>query len=87
MLSTQEKELVLYKWNKTTQSFPSEKCIHHLVEEQVKCTPDAAAIQLADGSSISYENLVRRCFPDIAQENSIFETYVKPFPFSKERAS
>ena len=58
MLSAQEKELVLYKWNKTSQPFPSEKCIHHLVEEQVKCTPEAAAIQVADGCTMSYATMV-----------------------------
>jgi non-ribosomal peptide synthetase component F len=40
MLSDEESYQLLSLWNETQTDYPSDKCIHHLFEEQVKRTPD-----------------------------------------------
>ncbi|MDX2391908.1 amino acid adenylation domain-containing protein [Streptomyces sp. DK15] len=38
----------LAAWNDTSAEFPADRCLHALVEDQVRATPDAAAVVLGD---------------------------------------
>jgi amino acid adenylation domain-containing protein len=44
LLSQEERQRQLIEWNATEAEYPSNKCIHELFEEQVRCTPDAVAV-------------------------------------------
>jgi amino acid adenylation domain-containing protein len=44
LLTAAERHQLLVEWNETTTDYPSDKCIHHLFEEQVARTPDAVAV-------------------------------------------
>ena len=48
LLPEEERRRVLYEWNDTGVEYPSEQCIHELFEEQVKKTPEAAAVVFED---------------------------------------
>lgn len=43
ILTEKEKQKVLCEWNDTDVSYPSDRCLHQLFEEQVDLTPDAVA--------------------------------------------
>jgi amino acid adenylation domain-containing protein len=43
ILDPQEADL-LASWNDTAADYPHDKCVHQLIEEQVKLTPDAVAL-------------------------------------------
>jgi amino acid adenylation domain-containing protein len=67
ILTPEEKNRILFDFNKTGTPFPGEKTIHELFEKQVKKTPDRTALvsnwQSADGkkgerpSTITYKKL------------------------------
>ncbi|KAK3823597.1 MAG: Non-ribosomal peptide synthetase module [Benniella sp.] len=59
LLSQAERDLVLGKWNATKQVFPTDLCIHHLFEQQVERTPQAAAL-VFNGQSLTYTELNER---------------------------
>ncbi|KAK3817436.1 MAG: Non-ribosomal peptide synthetase module [Benniella sp.] len=59
LLSQVERNLVLKKWNETQLDYPSELCIHHLLEQQVKRTPHATAL-VFNGQSMTYVELNER---------------------------
>jgi amino acid adenylation domain-containing protein len=59
ILSAAERDRVLYEWNDTKAEFPSDKCVHELIEEQAARTPDAVAVVFEE-SSLSYGELNRR---------------------------
>ena len=48
LLPDAERETSLSSFNATAGDFPSEKCVHQLVEEQAELTPDAIAFQFHD---------------------------------------
>lgn len=56
---TIEAEQLLMKWNATQTSFPIEKCIHQLFEEQVERTPEAVAVLFGD-ERLTYRELNQR---------------------------
>lgn len=56
MLSAEEKQKVLYDFNNTAVSFPKDKCIHELFEEQAKKTPDKVAVVATD-KTLTYREL------------------------------
>ncbi|WP_072924248.1 non-ribosomal peptide synthetase [Microcystis aeruginosa] len=56
MLSDEERYQLLSLWNETHTDYPSDKCIHQLFEEQVKCTPDAVAVVCSD-QQLTYNEL------------------------------
>ena len=39
-----ERHRLLHEWNDTAWQYPADRCIHHLVEEQVARTPDHVAV-------------------------------------------
>ncbi|MEA5536966.1 non-ribosomal peptide synthetase [Crocosphaera sp. XPORK-15E] len=45
ILSTTEKQKLLFDWNCTQTPYPQNKCIHQLFEEQVEKTPDNIAVR------------------------------------------
>ncbi|WP_372641977.1 amino acid adenylation domain-containing protein [Hyphomicrobium sp.] len=58
-LSPAERQRVLYDWNATDADYPSDRCIHELVEEQVTKTPEAVAVVFED-VKVSYSELNAR---------------------------
>ncbi len=59
LLIKAEQDLLLFTWNSTRADYPSEKCIHHLFEEQVQRTPDALAV-ISESESLTYRELDAR---------------------------
>ena len=59
MLSEAEKRQLLIEWNDTRTSYPRDKCIHQLFEEQVERTPNATAVVFEDGQ-LTYRELNKR---------------------------
>ena len=58
LLSEPEKQQLI-EWNRTQADYPSEKCVHQLVEWQVERTPEAIAVQ-QEKRSLSYRELNSR---------------------------
>ena len=58
MLTAQEKDRLLFKWNETQVDYPVEKCIHQQFEMQVARTPDAIALTF-EGKDLTYLELNR----------------------------
>ncbi|OBS39651.1 non-ribosomal peptide synthetase [Pseudomonas syringae pv. syringae] len=59
LLSDREQQHVLREWNATAAGFPSEDCLHSLIEAQVRATPDASALIFA-AEQLSYAQLNAR---------------------------
>uniref|UniRef100_UPI0021CE5802 amino acid adenylation domain-containing protein n=1 Tax=Pseudomonas paralcaligenes TaxID=2772558 RepID=UPI0021CE5802 len=59
LLDEQEQQQLIQVWNHTQASYPSEACIHQLIEQQVEKSPDARAL-VFDGQALSYNELNRR---------------------------
>ncbi|MGD1702703.1 amino acid adenylation domain-containing protein [Dapis sp. BLCC M229] len=53
--ATERKQLVI-DWNNTFTEYPTDKCIHELFEEQVKCNPQAVAVVFED-QQLTYQQL------------------------------
>ena len=58
VLSDQQKQTLLYDWNRTDSPIP-ELCVHELFEAQVKKTPDNIAAVFED-QSLTYQQLNKR---------------------------
>ncbi len=56
VMPEEERRKLLIEWNATGAAYPRDKCIHHLVEEQVARTPDAVAV-VHDGRTLTYSQL------------------------------
>ncbi|BCL84581.1 non-ribosomal peptide synthetase [Ktedonobacteria bacterium brp13] len=56
LLSAPERKQILEQWNDTQSTFPSDVCVHQLIEAQVERTPDALAVKFA-GQSRTYQEL------------------------------
>ena len=56
LLTEAERHQVLVEWNDTQASYPQDKCIHQLFEEQVKRTPDAVAVVFEE-AQLTYQEL------------------------------
>lgn len=50
---------VLVEWNNTKADYPSEKCVHQLVEERAQCSPDAIAAEQGE-RRLTYRELTKR---------------------------
>ena len=59
LLTDSERKQLLEQWNDTDAKYPSEDCIHHLIEAQAKRTPEAIAVQFGD-ETLSYAELSAR---------------------------
>ncbi|SDN74223.1 amino acid adenylation domain-containing protein [Streptomyces sp. cf386] len=58
-LSTPEELAQLAAWNATGTDFPADRCLHELVEDQVRATPDAPALVMGD-TELDYAELDAR---------------------------
>ncbi|MFO0384365.1 MAG: amino acid adenylation domain-containing protein [Pirellula sp.] len=56
MLSSLERQQVLFEWNATGTQYPRDKCVHELFEEHAIRTPDAIALEQID-RTVSYSEL------------------------------
>lgn len=56
IVTPQEKQSLLYDFNKTDTPYESNKCIHQLFEEQVNRTPDKIAVAFED-KTLTYREL------------------------------
>jgi len=59
LLNEAERQQLLVDWNQTEMDYPRELCIHQLIQEQVKRSPDAVAVQFGD-ESLTYQELDQR---------------------------
>ncbi|QLF94934.1 amino acid adenylation domain-containing protein [Pseudomonas sp. ABC1] len=59
LLSSEEQQQIIYDWNRTEASYPSDQCIHQLIEAQVKETPDAVAVVFGD-KELTYQELNKK---------------------------
>ena len=59
LLAPQEREQILVEWNNTRRLYPTNVCLHELVEAQVERTPDAIAVVCED-ESLTYREVNRR---------------------------
>jgi len=55
-LTAAEESQLLVQWNATTVSFPQNSCVHGLVEEQARHTPDSIAV-VFDEQAVTYSQL------------------------------
>jgi len=56
LLTSKERHQLLVSWNDTFASYPENKCIHQLFEEQVERTPDAVGV-VFESEQITYQEL------------------------------
>ena len=59
MLSSEEREGLLFEWNQTAAPYPRERCIHEEFEERARQSPMATAVAFED-KTISYGELNRK---------------------------
>ncbi|AZC38807.1 non-ribosomal peptide synthetase [Pseudomonas chlororaphis] len=59
LLGGAEQSRILHEWNPPASHFPSERCVHELIQAQALKTPDARAV-LFGGQTLSYEQLNTR---------------------------
>ncbi|WP_193076029.1 non-ribosomal peptide synthetase [Pseudomonas sp. FME51] len=56
LLSEKEQQQIIYDWNCTEAIYPSDQCIHQLIEAQAEKTPDAVAIVFGS-QALTYQQL------------------------------
>ncbi|AKA86164.1 non-ribosomal peptide synthetase [Pseudomonas synxantha] len=59
MLDAQEQHRLVHTWNQTAEPYPTERAIHHLIEDQVQRTPDAPALVFGT-TTLTYAQLDSR---------------------------
>jgi non-ribosomal peptide synthetase component F len=59
LLTDAEKYKILIEWNNSRHEFPSDKCVHDLIQEQVSKTPDAIAVEFGN-KKLTYKELDER---------------------------
>ena len=59
LLDEAEQQVSVHDWNATAQTYPLQRGVHQLIEEQVARTPDAPALAFGD-TRLSYAELNRR---------------------------
>jgi len=59
LMNRQEQQQLVTDWNKSVEDFPTDQCIHELLEQQVEFTPDAVAIVYED-EQLTYKQLNSR---------------------------
>src|SRR5205814_10165816 len=59
LLTEAERALLLERWNATGRTYPQERCVHELFEQQAANHPDAIALVQGE-ASLSYGELDRR---------------------------
>ncbi|KAG0201281.1 hypothetical protein BGX28_005833, partial [Mortierella sp. GBA30] len=56
VLPTEERIMLLQTMNATQENYPDHRCLHHMFEQQVECTPKATAVVHGD-QSLNYADL------------------------------
>ena len=59
LLTRAEQQQQFVAWNNTTANFPRQQCIHHLIEQQAACAPDAIAARCGR-EALTYRELDAR---------------------------
>ncbi|MCC5661302.1 amino acid adenylation domain-containing protein [Nostoc sp. XA010] len=59
LLTPAEENQILVQWNRTTNKYPQDKCLHQLFETQVERTPDEVAVVFGD-AQLTYRELNQR---------------------------
>jgi len=59
ILTGEERQQLLYRWNDTGTDYPKDKCIHELFEEQVERNPEAVSVIYED-KQLTYRELNER---------------------------
>ncbi|HEX6270322.1 MAG TPA: amino acid adenylation domain-containing protein [Anaerolineales bacterium] len=59
LLSDAERDQLMVTWNDTRVDYPRHRCVHEVIEDQVKRTPDAIAAQFED-KNLTYQELNSR---------------------------
>ncbi|MFL1420097.1 amino acid adenylation domain-containing protein, partial [Pseudomonas fildesensis] len=59
MLAADEQHMLVHAWNQTAEAYPTERGIHHLIEDQVQRTPDAPALVFG-ATTLTYAQLDAR---------------------------
>ena len=59
LLTAAERQQILVGWNRTSQEYPRNSCVHELFEEQCRITPEAVAVVL-DQQTLTYQALNRQ---------------------------
>ena len=59
ILTEPERHLLLLEWNDTKRDYPTDKCIHQLLEEQVERKPEAVAV-VFEGQKLTYREMNNR---------------------------
>jgi amino acid adenylation domain-containing protein len=56
VLTQAERNQILVEWNRTEVAYPKYRCLHQLIEEQVRRTPEAVAV-VFEGKKLTYGEL------------------------------
>lgn len=56
ILEKEEQQRILVEWNKVKDDYPESLCLHHLVERQVRASPNATAVVFEE-QQITYDEL------------------------------
>ncbi len=59
ILTEADRHRMLYEWNNRVRNYPSDKCIHHFIEDRAAGAPDAVAV-VYEERHLSYGELNRR---------------------------
>ena len=59
LLPEAERQQLLVDWNRTQREYPRDLCIHDLIEQQAKRTPNAVAVQFEE-QGLTYKELNQR---------------------------
>ncbi len=59
MLAADEQQVLVHAWNNTAATYPTERGIHQLIEDQVQATPDAPALVFGT-TTLTYAELDAR---------------------------
>ncbi|MDR9878604.1 amino acid adenylation domain-containing protein [Pseudomonas allii] len=59
MLAADEQQVLIHGWNQTTEAYPTERGIHHLIEDQAQAAPDAPALVFG-ATTLTYAQLDAR---------------------------
>ncbi|MCQ3938431.1 MAG: non-ribosomal peptide synthetase [Chloroflexi bacterium] len=59
LLNDAERRRLLVEWNQTQAEYPRDLCVHELIREQAKRTPDAIALQFGE-QTLTYKELDKR---------------------------
>ena len=60
VLTEEERERILFEWNRAARDYPRDRLLHELFEEQAARTPEAPAVWTAEDEVLTYAELDER---------------------------